>query len=131
VVYPHLNDIVFQNLSFMELTECFIYPTHPMVLAAREERAVGSVQTVAAHPAPIDLVSHLEAALRLVESNVVAAEVCAGGWADACITTLPGATRHGLAVLEDYGTIEMGFSIHRPLAGREEQPEGRSEAMAA
>ncbi|MYS81899.1 prephenate dehydratase domain-containing protein [Embleya scabrispora] len=111
VVYPKLNEIVFRNLKAMSLHECFMMPTHPMVLAARGH---GPVQKVLSHPAPVNLIEDRGYDIRLVTSNAAAALECAGGSADACITTSVAAEANNLEILEDFGPVRMGFSIHVP-----------------
>ncbi|MDM3696820.1 hypothetical protein O9378_18750, partial [Proteus mirabilis] len=35
IVYPFLHNIVFNNLSFIKLTDCFFMDTHNMLFASR------------------------------------------------------------------------------------------------
>ncbi|WP_184503645.1 prephenate dehydratase domain-containing protein [Streptomyces botrytidirepellens] len=111
VVYPKLNEIVFRNLKSMSLHECFMMPTHRMVLAARDR---SRIRTVVSHPAPVDLIEDLGYDIRLVTSNATAALECSTGGADACITTSVAAEANNLEVIEDFGPVQMGFSIHVP-----------------
>jgi prephenate dehydratase len=111
VVYPKLNDIVFRNLKSMSLHECFMMPTHRMVLAARDR---GPVQKVLSHPAPVGLIEDRGYGIRFATSNAAAAVRCATGEADACITTSTAAEANNLEILEDFGPVQMGFSIHVP-----------------
>jgi prephenate dehydratase len=111
VVYPKLNEIVFRNLNSMSLRECFVLPTHRMVLAAS---GPGPVSTVLSHPAPVNLLEGRGLEIRLVSSNSAAALECAAGAADACITTSVAAEANGLEILEDFGPVPMGFSVHAP-----------------
>ncbi|MFE3625189.1 bacilysin biosynthesis protein BacA [Streptomyces sp. NPDC059159] len=111
VVYPRLNELVFQNLRSMALRECFMMPTHPMILAARTR---GKIRTVLSHPAPVNLLDGQDIQIELVSSNAAAAAGCAAGRGDACITTSPAADANGLLVIEDFGPVSMGFSIHVP-----------------
>jgi prephenate dehydratase len=111
VVYPRLHELVFQNLSSMALRECFMMPTHNMVLAAP---ARGPIETVLSHPAPVDLVGGRGYRIQLATSNAAAAADCAKGGTDACITTRPAADANNLLVIEDFGPVDMGFSIHVP-----------------
>ncbi|MFI6439111.1 prephenate dehydratase domain-containing protein [Streptomyces sp. NPDC050759] len=112
VVYPKLHEIVFQNLRSMALRECFMMPTHPMILAAPQQRA--EIRTVLTHPAPVNLLDGRDVSIELASSNAAAAAGCAQGQSDACITTRPAAEAHGLVVIEDFGPVSMGFSIHVP-----------------
>jgi prephenate dehydratase len=111
VVYPKLHEIVFKNLKSMSLHECFMLATHPMVLAGLD---AGPVQKVLSHPAPVNLIEGRGYDIRFVTSNAAAARECAGGAADACITTSIAAKANDLKILEDFGEIQMGFSIHVP-----------------
>lgn len=109
VVYPRLHEIVFQNLGVMALQECFVMPTHPMVLAAP---SFGDFETVLSHPAPVNLLDGRDVRIELASSNAAAAIACAQGHADACITTSLAAQANGLHVIEDFGHVPMGFTIH-------------------
>jgi hypothetical protein len=118
VVYPALHEIVFENLDWLELAECFVLDTYNMLLARRPGSADGGV--VASHPAPAVLAAPLASrGVRLVSSNAQAAVACAAGEADACVTTLEAARRHGLEVVRDFGPVPMGFTIH-VHAGRDD-----------
>jgi prephenate dehydratase len=110
IVYPQLNEIVFQNLTKLALRECFVYPTHNMVLAATGPSA--ELRTIISHPAPINLLDDWDVTIKLADSNSAAAIACAGGAADACVTTSVAAERNDLMVLKDFGPVPMGFSIH-------------------
>jgi prephenate dehydratase len=93
------------------MRECFVLPTHHMVYAGRRDQPGN---TVASHPAPVNLLDGRDVDISLVNSNAEAAATCASGSTDACITTLPAARRHGLGVLVDFGPVPMGFSVHAP-----------------
>lgn len=120
IVYPQLHEIVFQNLGTMSLRECFVYPTHPMVLARRSspEGLDARITTVVSHAAPVNLLDGLGVDIRLADSNSQAALRCADGETDACITTIVAAEACGLAVVKDFGPVAMGYSIHA-VAGTE------------
>jgi prephenate dehydratase len=109
VVYPKLHEIVFQNLASLSLRDCFVFPTHNMVLAVRGD---GPIESVLSHPAPMSLVDHLGVVVIAANSNSGAAEGCAAGEADGCITTLVAARANQLRVVEDFGPVPMGFTIH-------------------
>lgn len=106
--YPKLHDIVFRNLSTLEIVDSFIMPTHNMVLAAPSD---GDISSCASHRAPSSL---LPEGVRWVESssNSQAAVDCLSGRADACITTDIAARRHGMTVLRDFGPVPMAFTLH-------------------
>ena len=108
VVYPDLHTLVFSNLDWLKLTDCFVMPTFSMVLASQD----GSMPTrVATHPAPKHLVPQ-GCEYTLVNSNAVAAARCASGDFDGCVTTIAAARLHKLEVVRDFGPVPMGFSIH-------------------
>lgn len=112
VVYPELHTLVFSNLKRLSLIDCFIFPTHNMVLASRDGKIPKSVST---HPAPQHLVPSWLLERSFVNSNAQAAINCADGITDACITTLVAANASQLYVLEDFGLVPMGFTIHAPV----------------
>lgn len=107
--YPKLNDIVFANLDWLEITDCLVVDTHPMVLASRDGRAP---RTVTTHPAPRLLVPADVTDIRLATSNAQAAAECARGETDGCITTLMAMNSHGLMLVTDFGPLPMAFTIH-------------------
>jgi len=108
VVYPELHTLVFSNLAWLKLTDCFVMPTFNMVVASKD----GSSPTrVATHPAPKHLVPE-GCEYELVNSNAVAAASCASGAFDGCVTTSAAARLHKLEIVRDFGAVPMGFSIH-------------------
>jgi len=108
IVYPDLHTLVFANLSWLKLVDCFVMPTYNMVLA----RKPGSeLRRIATHPAPQGLVPDGCERI-LVTSNSVAAARCGTEGIDGCVTTVIAAHHHGLEVVHDYGAVPMGFSIH-------------------
>lgn len=109
VVYPDLHNLVFPYLDRLVLADQFIFPTFPMILAARDPDV--AIRTVATHPAPRALVP-AGAEATLVTSNAEAARLCALGRFDACITTSAAARKEGLVTLKDNGPVPMGFTIH-------------------
>lgn len=111
IAYPDLHTLMFANLGRLRLADCLITATHPMVLAAREARQPRSVVT---HPAPRLLVPAGVTEVILTTSNARAADECAAGRADGCITTGAAAEDRGLILLRDFGPIHMGFTIHVP-----------------
>lgn len=122
VVYPELHTLVFTNLHRLTMIDCFVVPTHNMVLATRRDNQ--RIQTVATHPAPSCLVPASIPQRILVNSNTQAALDCVAGLADACITTLPAVERHDLRIIRDFGPVPMGFTIHAQLPGDFAGPEG-------
>jgi hypothetical protein len=109
IVYPELHTLVFQNIKRLEIVECFVVPTHRMVLASRDGEMP---RTVATHPAPQGLIPDQVADRCLVNSNSAAAAACAGGSVEGCVTTIVAAEANGLRVVRDFGSLPMGFSVH-------------------
>lgn len=111
VVYPKLHEIVFNNLDRLTLVDQFIMPTFNMLFASRGQEVV---RTAASHPAPRSLLNGRGLTVTESTSNSKAAEQCRDGLVDACITTQPAADAYRLTVLEDFGPVPMGFTIHAP-----------------
>lgn len=109
VVYPELHTLVFSNLERLQLVDCFIIPTHRMVLASRDGKVP---KTVSTHPAPQQLVPSWVTERRFVNSNTQAAIDCKAGVSDGCITTIVSAQEQKLTIIKDFGKIPMGFTIH-------------------
>lgn len=112
VAYPNLHTIIYSHLHTLRLMDVFIMNTDNMVLASR----TGAAPIVCAtHPAPEKLL-HETVERRFVSSNVMAANTCAAGEADSCITTLCAAQKHKLVLLQAFGPVPMGFTIHGPCS---------------
>ena len=115
MAYPQLHAIIYEHITALQLIDVFIMNTDNMVLAS----ASGMMPTTCAtHPAPEKL---LPASVKrhYVTSNVVAAVECANGKAEGCITTLGAAQKHSLKILQKFGPVPMGFTIHGPLEARQ------------
>lgn len=112
IVYPKLNELVFNHLDNMQLADCFIMPTYNMVLATKKQLSKQQIQSVVSHPAPVSLVDDLNCEAQLTTSNSHAAMLCANEKFDACITTRKSAELYNLIEVEDFGQVPMGFSIH-------------------
>lgn len=110
VVYPKLHELVFSNLDRLELVECFIVPTYNMILAARTPAP--RISSVITHPAPATLAKKFSEQIYYSNSNGESALECANGRYDACITTYKAAERHQLKVVENFGSVSMGFTLH-------------------
>ncbi|WWB88578.1 hypothetical protein V5F90_12155 [Priestia aryabhattai] len=111
-VYPYLHDIVFKNLTSLELVDSFIMPTYNMVLASKEEVIANNSLLIASHPAPVDLAHSISTNVQLVNSNAQAAIDCLERKVDACITTSKAANEQGLTVVKDFGEVPMCFTLH-------------------
>jgi prephenate dehydratase len=110
IVYPELHNLVFNNREEVELIGSFIFPTMPMLLAAKSDQYTPGI--IASHPAPVALIPDDFTEIKYANSNVAAAKLCQNGEVDACITTEKGANSHGLRVIKNFGSIPMGFAIH-------------------
>lgn len=109
VVYPKLNEIVFQNLEKIQMTELFRYDTNNMVVAAKNGLNQG--MRACSHPAPKDLLPSKISDVTLVSSNSYAAGLVSNGEFDVCVTTLKAAEQYGLEVHLDYGPVPMGWAV--------------------
>ncbi|MFD9795988.1 bacilysin biosynthesis protein BacA [Streptomyces sp. NPDC059070] len=109
-VYPELHSLVFGNLDVCRMVDCFLWPTHEMVLAVAPGVG-GEPGTVATHPAPAGLVPPASER-QIVTSNAQAAIDCADGKADGCVTTVVAARAHGLRVVRSFGEVPMVYTIH-------------------
>lgn len=65
--------------------------------------------SIAAHPSPTPLLAGLKCKFVPASSNSAAAEMCARGDVEACITTESARTRTGLAKLHEFGSPDMIF----------------------
>lgn len=113
-VYPELHTLVFGNLTTCRMVDCFLWPTHEMVLAV-PHGAHAEPRTVATHPAPAGLVPPASSR-HLVTSNAQAAIDCADGRTDGCVTTVVAARAHGLRVVRSFGEVPMVFTVHQVRA---------------
>lgn len=113
VVYPDLHNLVFQNLSKMDLVDIFIHPTFNMVLASKDGK---EPKTVITHPAPKSLLESKYVDISLANSNAQAALHCSNDIAQGCITTAVSAKNNDLILVEDFGPVNMGFTIHKKKA---------------
>ncbi|GAB1670951.1 prephenate dehydratase domain-containing protein [Mannheimia haemolytica] len=113
IVYPDLHNLVFSNLNKLELVDVFIHDTYEMVFASRFIN-LSEIKTVASHPAPSGLIrnNYSDVNICYVNSNSQAAIDCMIGKADGCITTIPSAKEHKLHIINNFGVIPMGFTIH-------------------
>lgn len=112
VVYPDLHSLVFANMRWLVMVDAFIYPTYPMVLATQSSFSDTDAKSIACHPAPQPLVPDRFERIDLESSNTAAADSCSSGVVDACITTEVAAKQRGLRVSQDFGPIDMGFTVH-------------------
>lgn len=112
IVYPDLHKIVFGNLSRMRISDCFVMPTHNMVIAHPLGRRLAKGASIASHAAPAHLAQALGYVVVDSTSNTQAADDCASGKAEGCVTTYAKAVEQGFDVAIELGEIPMGFAIH-------------------
>ncbi|OJI06235.1 hypothetical protein BK004_04560 [bacterium CG10_46_32] len=114
-VYFALNKLFFQNPATLPFFATEIMFLDEMQLAALPSRATsmnGSVPSawrVASHPSPAPLVRSLECKVVLVNSNAQAADQCAQGIVELCITTESARKSRGLTKLHSFGSPPMVF----------------------
>lgn len=106
IVYPKLNDLVFDNLDRILINEVFLCPTDEMVIG---EARPGS--RVCCHPAPVNLIAADYDDIAFVTSNSEAALQCSQGHYDVCVTTLSAARAHHLEVKKSFGNVNMGWAV--------------------
>lgn len=72
--------------------------------------------SVSAHPSPAVLLADFDRSFKIIEalSNSQAAEMCAKGLVDACITTESARHIHNLHKLHEFGSPEMVFFASLP-----------------
>jgi prephenate dehydratase len=116
IVYPKLNDLVFDHIDRFELIDCFIEPLYNMVFARKSLGA--EIKIIYSHPAPVPLLKRIPSVsletVQLVNSNAEAALLCKQD-DEACITTQKSADKHQLIIQNDFGSLPMGFAIHAPI----------------
>jgi len=112
VVYPELHGIVFNNLNDTALLDMFFSDTYEMVIAENRQQEINEY-SVASHPAPKSLLEKIQLdSIVEATSNVNAAELCSEGKVKACLTTKIGALDRQLDIVESFGVVRMGFSVH-------------------
>lgn len=111
VAYPQLHSIIYEHIAQLGLLDVFIMKTDDMVLASVNGQMPTLCQT---HPAPEKLLPAQMQRIYAASNAHAAAEVMAGR-GDGCITTLAAAEHHGLKVVQTFGQVPMGFTIHGPL----------------
>jgi hypothetical protein len=110
VAYPQLHSLIYSHLDHFQIIDVFIVDTHEMILASR----TGSMPLICAtHPSPEKLLPST-VARKYVSSNALAAEECARGMTDGCLTTLCAAQQYELKPVHSFGRVRMAFTIHGP-----------------
>ncbi|MFU5001793.1 hypothetical protein [Pseudomonas paraeruginosa] len=118
IVYPRLHEIVFRHLDRLKLVDHHLMDTYDMVFARNGNT---TAKRIGSHPAPTSLLAKLgepatSAELVLCTSNSEAARQCALENIDGCITTIEAAQNNELHIVENFGPVPMGFSIHLKTA---------------
>lgn len=114
-VYYALNTLFFQNPAALPFFAEEVMFLDEMQLAAKADRAgevegkVPSDWRVASHPSPAPLVRNLGCHVELVNSNAQAADECAQGRVELCITTESARQSRGLVKLHSFGSPAMVF----------------------
>jgi hypothetical protein len=106
--YPQLHSIIYSNLKNFQIIDVFICRTEEMILASND----GYMPSLCAtHPAPERLLpSVIER--KYVSNNVAAAQECASGNTDGCLTTLRAAKKYNLKIVNNFGQVPMAFTVH-------------------
>ncbi len=115
-VYNCLCNVFFQNPDTLTFFIEVVMYLDEMQLAARPEK-VSEVEDgiipkhwkILSHPSPAPLVRDLGCEIILTTSNAKAAELCAAGKSDACITTEAARKIYNLATLHKFGSPKMVF----------------------
>lgn len=111
VAYPNLHLIIYSHIEELQLIDVFIMNTDEMVLAS----ATGDTPVLcSAHPATDKLIP-IGIERKFVSSNATAAAECANGSTDGCLTIICMAQKYGLKVIQNFGPVPMGFTIHGPV----------------
>jgi len=114
-VYYREKDIFFGNPDAIPFFSQQRMPLDTMQLAVPLRvvedfaRGVPRGLRIASHPSPSGLLRALDACVVSARSNAHAAELCAVGEVDACLTTETARARHGLHSIHIFGAPEMVF----------------------
>lgn len=117
VALDGMHSVVIDNLHRLVLADCFVLHTADvLVLAARHDRAA-RLRTIAG-PATLTRML-LDDDHQPVDTRTTAdaAGACAEARTDGCVTTPADADRHGLATVETFGRVPLGFTVHRHRTG--------------
>ncbi len=106
IVYPKLNDLVFENLADIEIKDVFTCATDEMVIGQAREG-----DRACCHPAPVNLIQSEYDNISYVSSNSEAARLCVAGDYDVCVTTRRAAEEHGLRIKRNFGKVSMGWAV--------------------
>ncbi len=111
-VYYKLNDLYFNYEDCYFFMHHYYMPLDKLQLAAREEvETIPEDWTIAVHPSPKPLITGLKNKTVKANSNSSAAQLCAAGIANACITTEEAKTAYSLKTLHSFGAPNMLFTF--------------------
>jgi len=114
-VFDREKEVFFKNPDVYPFFVQEIMLLDEMQLATRPELAAvydGAIPAhwrIASHPSPAPLLEMLPSTVRLARSNADAAEICAAGETEACITTESARQIHGLVKIHSFGSPPMVF----------------------
>ena len=114
-VYYKLYKVFFENPDIASFLIVYSMRLNRMQFCTREEKAkeikngIPSHWKIAAHQSPAPLLNSLKCKVLLTTSNSKAAEICAQGRVDACITTEKARQLYGLVKIHEFGSPMMVF----------------------
>lgn len=115
-VYNCLCNVFFQNPDTLTFFIEEVMYLDEMQLAAKPEKVceinegvIPKHWRIYSHPSPAPLVRETGCTVELTTSNAKAAELCAAGKSDACITTESARKIYNLATLHKFGSPKMVF----------------------
>lgn len=109
--YGNLADIMFEGRCKIQLSNVFQYPTLNLVFATK--CVDKEINIIASQSSPRNLIEGYLENCQLIEakSNSDAAQMVLNHIADACITTKVCAEANSMVILQDFGSIMMGWNV--------------------
>lgn len=114
--YRELAEIVFENMSDIELSDVFLYSTPGLVIATGyKDVSTKKIETMATHSSPSILARKCFPNAKLIycSSNSVAALKVVNGEVDACVTTKICVEMNNLHIVNDFGEVPMGWNVFK------------------
>ena len=114
-VYFKLNELFFRNPDVLPFFVQERMALDRMQLATRQElmreaqAGFPKAWTIASHLSPSPLILDTGCGVRQTNSNAAAAELCASGQTELCVTTESARMLHGLRTVFEFGSPEMIF----------------------
>lgn len=113
-VFYNEAEVFFTNVDINLFLSSIVIPLDNMMLCGRgagaESRDLNAVR-IAVHPSPLHLLRNTGCELVLTKSNGHAADLCAEGLADMCVTTETCARARNLVVHHVFGCPDMVFFV--------------------